>query len=1175
MKPAHRIILLIKFIVVFSSPLLVQGQPNSLVYPTNGLSISDTIVTFTWNKNPLASKYIIQLSSSSTFSTLYKLDSSTTNSITIHPIYAGNKYYWRVRSYTSPSYSAWSTANCFKAFTPKSIDSLVLWLDPDSGIVESGGKVSYWYDISGKNYDVSQSVEVSKPSILYDTLSGHNLLRFENGPFLVNTTSPLINYATQFSFCAFLKMNTLKNNQWMFQVSSNNSNKFALTHALFSGPSSYRYYYSLSPGANNNLYYASVPFLSSTEFILYTNTYNGSGSIASGFATYHNGVPIWMYYVGAFPTSINDSELGFSIGATNTGTLNSDISLGDIIMYRKSLPDSIRGFLENHIMDKYAPPVSLGFDTIVEYGFCSIDIKPTNEYALYSWSTGETTPSISVLTSGYYSVSVTDFFGRSSLDTIFVSIPTIDILNTGLCLTDTLLANTNLSHAYDFLWNDASTDSLLEISAAGTYWVEITDSTALHCSVRDSFVVVVDSFPITANLGADRSLCQGDVLELIDGELSAVDYLWSNGETTESIVVNTAGEYSLTVINNNACLARDTLNIDIAGFRPLIGFDFNNVCSGSPVAFVDTSVILTPDGPATWLWIFGDGDSAQVQNPQHIFPSAGDFPVLFQLTTDSGCKADTLVSVHVYRNPSAYFTPVQGCSGQNILFFDESSSTEGFLNGYQWAFDDPASGTSNSSMIQNPYHAFTSAGDYNVQMIVQTNLGCYDTLNRSVHIKQSPEANFNFTTACEGNRVYFADITDVPVYEQIIKTIWHFGDGNTSSYASTSNLYGNAGMYDVTLIVQSLNGCYDTVVQTIAVHPVPVADFVWSNPCFNQSVEFVDNSTIAFDNIIGYNWTFAELGQASSNPSFMTFPGIGDYDIALTVTSDFGCTDSIHKIIKIYPIPTAIFMVDPEYGIPPLEVQLYNQSIGGNTYLWNFGDGGTAVTANPTHIYYGTDIYDIWLIVANEYGCTDSTSQVVYVIPGILDLRIDAFYVADSLGEYHMTVDMTNQGTRNIREIVLEADVSGNIPAREHWEGLLLPGQSLRYNFVSGFISEEASTHQYLCVNVAAENTAESDATPENNVECYSLSDDFNIIETYPNPANESAVVSFYLPEDGNVEYTLTSSEGKLIEAGSANELEAGVNRLVLATFHLAAGTYTLQLRYIDVEVSTIILIGH
>lgn len=1156
---------LLVLILILADLRVADAQTVGLAYPSHDIVTADTSIDFQWDAYQVAQYYIFNLSIAPSFSSTLVSDSTNDHHFLVDDLNSSAIYYWRVRCKTSSGYTAWSSTRKFTVFNPKDLATLHLWLSADTGVQVLGNAVTQWDDLSGNGYNATQSSSLNRPiyRAIDDSLYNASSLIFNGSShFLNGVTIPTLNTSSMTLYMIISAYNVGNVNSGLFTVNDFGSGMWVLRRT-YGSPA---IFYSTNgnwfdSGANSlpqegyNYRIISVNKNINTFLKLSVNGVLQNQSLSSSIT-------------GSFTN--NNYVLGYANGFEYYNG-----RMAEVILSGESDNDSIQALMTKYLMDKYAPPVNLGPDRINEYSLCTNVLNAGEYFESCSWNTGSNDKSITIDTSGLYWVQATDIFGRISRDSVYIELLSTGISDFGLCITDTIEASPNLSHAYDFLWNDASTDSLLEISAAGTYWVEITDSTALHCSVRDSFVVVVDSFPITANLGADRSLCQGDVLELIDGELSAVDYLWSNGETTESIVVNTAGEYSLTVTNNNACLARDTLNIDIAGFRPLIGFDFNNVCSGSPVAFVDTSVILTPDGPATWLWIFGDGDSAQVQNPQHIFPSAGDFPVLFQLTTDSGCKADTLVSVHVYKNPSAYFTPVQGCSGQNILFFDESSSTEGFLNGYQWAFDDPASGTSNSSMIQNPYHAFTSAGDYNVQMIVQTNLGCYDTLNRSVHIKQSPEANFNFTTACEGNRVYFADITDVPVYEQIIKTIWHFGDGNTSSYASTSNLYDSAGMYDVTLIVQSLNGCYDTVVQTIAVHPVPVADFVWSNPCFNQSVEFVDNSTIAFDNIIGYNWTFAELGQASSNPSFMTFPGIGDYDIALTVTSDFGCTDSIHKIIKIYPIPTAIFMVDPEYGIPPLEVQLYNQSIGGNTYLWNFGDGGTAVTANPTHIYYGTDIYDIWLIVANEYGCTDSTSQVVYVIPGILDLRIDAFYVADSLGEYHMTVDMTNQGTRNIREIVLEADVSGNIPAREHWEGLLLPGQSLRYNFVSGFISEGASTHQYLCVNVAAENTAESDATPENNVECYSLSDDFNIIETYPNPANESTVVSFYLPEDGNVEYTLTSSEGKLIEAGSANELEAGVNRLVLATLHLAAGTYTLQLRYIDVEVSTIILIGH
>jgi gliding motility-associated-like protein len=61
--------------------------------------------------------------------------------------------------------------------------------------------------------------------------------------------------------------------------------------------------------------------------------------------------------------------------------------------------------------------------------------------------------------------------------------------------------------------------------------------------------------------------------------------------------------------------------------------------------------------------------------------------------------------------------------------------------------------------------------------------------------------------------------------------------------------------------------------------------------------------------------------------------------------------------------------------LPDQEVQLYNLSEHGTTYLWNFGDGNTSSELNPSYLYSETGIYDITLDVWTEHGCTDRLTR--------------------------------------------------------------------------------------------------------------------------------------------------------------------------------------------------------
>ena len=76
-----------------------------------------------------------------------------------------------------------------------------------------------------------------------------------------------------------------------------------------------------------------------------------------------------------------------------------------------------------YLMNKYAPPVSLGPDTTIAHGFCPYTLYAGPRFTSYLWSTGSTADSIVVNESGDYWVEVVDIFGRTSRDTIHVQYP--------------------------------------------------------------------------------------------------------------------------------------------------------------------------------------------------------------------------------------------------------------------------------------------------------------------------------------------------------------------------------------------------------------------------------------------------------------------------------------------------------------------------------------------------------------------------------------------------------------------------------------------------------------------------------------------------------------------------------------------------------------------------------
>jgi len=156
----------------------------------------------------------------------------------------------------------------------------------------------------------------------------------------------------------------------------------------------------------------------------------------------------------------------------------------------------------------------------------------------------------------------------------------------------------------------------------------------------------------------------------------------------------------------------------------------------------------------------------------------------------------------------------------------------------------------------------------------------------------------------------------------------------------------------------------------------PVADFTVSvkEGCNSLQAQFTDLST---GNPSSWLWNFGD-GQTSiaQNPS-VTYTRPGIYSVSLTVQNLVG-SNSITKTnyIVVDSFLTARFINIVSSGCAPLPVSFIDQSIPGpnaiTSWHWNFGDGTTSDSTNPTHIYSDTGAFNITLIVANAKGCRDT-----------------------------------------------------------------------------------------------------------------------------------------------------------------------------------------------------------
>jgi gliding motility-associated-like protein len=199
------------------------------------------------------------------------------------------------------------------------------------------------------------------------------------------------------------------------------------------------------------------------------------------------------------------------------------------------------------------------------------------------------------------------------------------------------------------------------------------------------------------------------------------------------------------------------------------------------------------------------------------------------------------------------------------------------------------------------------------------------------------------------------------------------------------------------------NGCSATDQVTVIVNPVPNVTFATNDyqGCAPVTVSLINTTS----NVNSQNCSWSIQGAPALNGCDVsyTFNSAGCYTVGLTVTSDLGCTSTstINNFICIDDYPVASFQVNPIYVTTMNGIANFtNTSVGASTYQWNFGDGNTSTTVNPSNNYI-SDVennYLVQMIAYSPIGCPDTAytvvqlrEELVFYIPNTFTPDFDAF----------------------------------------------------------------------------------------------------------------------------------------------------------------------------------------
>jgi len=262
----------------------------------------------------------------------------------------------------------------------------------------------------------------------------------------------------------------------------------------------------------------------------------------------------------SFDTITIDCFSPFSTYYWSNGETNSSIEVSEPGTYVAMIENACGTYNDFIEIDTIFAEINLGNDTLICDGD-EIILDASQEYIQnYIWTTGETSSSISVSSSGVYTLTVTDICMHELEETFELSLFDLNI-NLGNDTTICEGASIMLNAAYSglmYIWSNGATSQNIEIDGGGTYSVEVIHN--ICGTATGQINVGVNPAPII-NLGNDTILQNGEYLTLDAGN-NFSNYYWSTGESTQSIEVNYTDSFIVSVIDNFGCIGIDTIYVE-------------------------------------------------------------------------------------------------------------------------------------------------------------------------------------------------------------------------------------------------------------------------------------------------------------------------------------------------------------------------------------------------------------------------------------------------------------------------------------------------------------------------------------------------------------------------------------------------------------------------------------
>lgn len=669
-------------------------------------------------------------------------------------------------------------------------------------------------------------------------------------------------------------------------------------------------------GVNNNNQFLAADAGVGNHIISFTHTDN-NGCVNSDSATFVvNALPIVNFL------SLNDVCLNDPALLLNQATPNNGVYSGNGVTNNNTFNPNIAGIGSHELVFTHTDNIGcVNTDTseIVVLPLPTINITGTNTTICfgdtatlspsggqnYSWTTlfgnavaGSGTINVSPQFTTDYILRGENNLGCANRDTIRVAVnqlPTVAVSSNAntICPQDT--ATLTASGAFSYTWSPSNeiynnNNNTVQVSPPTPTTFEVTGTDFNGCENSTTINITLHNNPTLNITTTADTICNGETTSItVSG---ANTYNWTpntglNGNNLSTVNASPTNSitYQVTGTSADGCKSVDSVSITVIQL-PIVQVSSanpNNLCLGD-------SVILTASGADTYVWT--PSITLNTDTGTSVVASPNLTTTYFVTgTAGFGCKGTASVTVGV--NP-----PLQLLSAGDLICLGEDATLTSFGSGgsgnlfYQWSPTDSVTNPNTNITTANPsqttVYTITVSDDCGTQPISQ---------QVTVEVLPLPIVSFDI----------LPDSGCAPLSGDLINTsfntnscTWEVDGQFYSLDCNTSFEFANPGIHYVSLTMTDMQGCTNSISDSLEVFSNPTADFFFmpdTITILNTNVRF--DGSISSEDVMFWEWEFSNLGIDTGVVAEFSFPEVGFYPITLIAENENNCRDTITYFIEI------------------------------------------------------------------------------------------------------------------------------------------------------------------------------------------------------------------------------------------------------------------------------------